>query len=200
MQHKTNAVFWCFAAHIAIFLGTHIRLQQSIQTHTCKVDLRGESINHVCIFNEYQIQPTTSPLPACGHAHLLPPSLKKLPDILKTDSQMKFITAGYRWQCSKTSSGWCCWKTKLLIVTSCCILYISRHNTMFWPCRKGEYHMKVKEGRFDDWHDLKDFHVFMSCLHIDGWYKLLCVCALTLLCSEGKAPMPTLVVYALTTP
>lgn len=28
--------------------------------------------------------------------------------------QMKFTTAGFWWQCSKTSSGWCCLKTKLI--------------------------------------------------------------------------------------
>lgn len=45
---------------------------------------RCESIYHVCIFDEHQIQPTTSPLSACGHTHLLPPRLKKIPDVLET--------------------------------------------------------------------------------------------------------------------
>lgn len=45
---------------------------------------RGESINHVCIFDEHQVQPTTSPLPACGHTHLLPSALQKLTDVLQT--------------------------------------------------------------------------------------------------------------------
>lgn len=45
---------------------------------------RCESIDHVCIFEEHQVQPTASPLPARGHPHLLPSGLQKLPDVLQT--------------------------------------------------------------------------------------------------------------------
>lgn len=45
---------------------------------------RSEAIDHMSIFNEHQVQPTTSSLPARGHTKFLTPTLEQFSDLLHT--------------------------------------------------------------------------------------------------------------------
>lgn len=46
-------------------------------------DLRCETIDHVRVFNNDEIQPAAASLPACGHPHLVTPGLQQLSYCLK---------------------------------------------------------------------------------------------------------------------
>lgn len=159
---------------------THTQDYTNQYKHSDALDSRGEAVNHVCIFDEHQIQPTASPLPACGHAHLLPPSLKQLSDLLKTTrwaqtvkwSLLQLVIGG---SVAKAPLGGAVWKQSC----SSSPAVFCTHKVFTWF--KG----------------LLCFYVMFAWLMGGVSY---CVCPLTLLCSEGKAPMPTLVVYAFTTP
>ena len=44
---------------------------------------RGESVDHVGISQDHQVQPAAAPLPACGHAPLMAAALQQVPDLLR---------------------------------------------------------------------------------------------------------------------
>lgn len=53
---------------------------------TCQnfsIDLRCETIDHVRVFNNDEIQPPAASLPACGHPHFMTPGLQQLSYCLK---------------------------------------------------------------------------------------------------------------------
>lgn len=79
---KTPSRSICLSLQVNIENKERKILQNTIPVYT--LNSRCESIYHVCIFDEHQIQPTTSPLSPCGHTHLLPPRLKKISDVLET--------------------------------------------------------------------------------------------------------------------
>lgn len=139
-----------------------------------RVNSRGESINHVCIFDEHQVQPTTSPLPACGHTHLLPSGLQKLTDVLQTTHSV--ILAAMR-----QSIHW--------------VTPFTRATFKMITCRACKWRHPVEI--------LKNYYMDLSSKYFEvrfEYERVMEARALTLLCSVGNAPMPTLVVYALTTP
>lgn len=87
-----------FSLHVHISINWHelrdvFHIHIHVKKYFCKArlykkkNLRGEAINHVCICDEHQVQPTTSPLPSCGHAHFLPTGLKQLSDLLRTTTR-----------------------------------------------------------------------------------------------------------------
>ena len=48
---------------------------------------RSESVDHVGISQDHQVQPAAAPLPACGHAPLMASALQQVPDLLRGDRE-----------------------------------------------------------------------------------------------------------------
>lgn len=48
---------------------------------------RGESVDHVGISQDHQVQPAAAPLPARGHAPLMAAALQQVPDLLRGDRE-----------------------------------------------------------------------------------------------------------------
>lgn len=44
----------------------------------CSSHSRGEAVDHVSISDDNEIQPAATPLPSCGHTHLVTPCLQQL--------------------------------------------------------------------------------------------------------------------------
>lgn len=200
----------------------------------------------MCICDEHQVQPTTSPLPSCGHAHFLPTGLKQLSNLLRTTTweqkgrhALIFLfslkgcqTLNLTWktivstsfkennrnnhrlhsgfsfrheQVSQTESS-----HSWLLVAAEHFLWVVLFVTLRCSLIKSIIPGCVDKITFTK---PSDFSVsFSDTLHTAHapWAERLsvmwshactlmggisyCVCLLTLLCSEGKAPMPTLVV------
>lgn len=68
-------------------------IKYSVWRHqeTCQnlsIDLRCETIDHVRIFNNDEIQPPAASLPACGHPHFVTPGLQQLSYCLKSKGKV----------------------------------------------------------------------------------------------------------------